>query len=146
MSKVSNARSAQSSGTQKRRRYVSKACDPCRQRRAKVHCIYTSSLFQYQCDGGQPSCSPCLGRSLECNYSAASDGRRPASKSYVPLLRGRIDLLESALRSHSIDVDATVGQLAGGRFSSGSSGESQHRPVLTASVRPLRVRYLLTNL
>ncbi|KAF9701404.1 hypothetical protein EKO04_000603 [Ascochyta lentis] len=43
--------------------------------------------------------------------SEASDGRKPASKSYVQLLRDRIALLERILRSHSIDVDAAVAQL-----------------------------------
>ncbi|KAJ3946196.1 uncharacterized protein N0V96_004556 [Colletotrichum fioriniae] len=40
------------------------------------------------------------------------DGRKPASKTYVQLLRNRIDLLEAVLQSHTIDVEAAVAQLS----------------------------------
>ncbi|KAK9235283.1 fungal-specific transcription factor domain-containing protein [Lipomyces kononenkoae] len=79
----------------RRRKHISKACDECRRRRAK-------------CDGRRPSCTPCVSRTIDCNYRAEEDGRRPASKAYVELLRNRIDILERTLRSHSIDVDASV--------------------------------------
>ncbi|KAI8276268.1 hypothetical protein K4K56_001161 [Colletotrichum sp. SAR 10_98] len=44
-------------------------------------------------------------------YRSEEDGRKPASKSYVQLLRNRIDLLEAVLQSHSIDIEASVAQL-----------------------------------
>lgn len=40
----------------------------------------------------------------------ANDGRKPASKCYVQLLRDRIEMLECILRTHSIDVDTAVAQ------------------------------------
>ncbi|KAJ4984908.1 C6 transcription factor [Stagonosporopsis vannaccii] len=81
----------------RRSKYVSKACEPCRQRRAK-------------CDGQKPACSPCVNKSIDCQYSVASDGRKPASKSYVQLLRDRIEMLECILRKHSIDIDNAIAQ------------------------------------
>lgn len=63
-----------------------------------------------QCDGQRPNCSSCIKRSIDCQWSTTSDGRKPASKSYVQLLRNRIELLECILRSHSIDVDTAVAQ------------------------------------
>ncbi|TEA19756.1 Nitrogen assimilation transcription factor nirA [Colletotrichum sidae] len=45
-------------------------------------------------------------------YRSEEDGRKPASKSYVQLLRNRIDLLEAVLQSHSIDIEASVTQLS----------------------------------
>lgn len=52
----------------------------------------------------------CVRKTIDCQYSTASDGRKPASKSYVQLLRDRIELLECILRAHSIDVDEAVAQ------------------------------------
>ncbi|KAF2138905.1 uncharacterized protein K452DRAFT_361105 [Aplosporella prunicola CBS 121167] len=78
-----------------KRKYTSKACEACRRRRAK-------------CDGQKPSCSRCLDRAIECRFSAEEDKRRPAPQSYVRLLRTRITILERILRSHGIDVDASV--------------------------------------
>ncbi|KAL3455185.1 fungal-specific transcription factor domain-containing protein [Aspergillus heterothallicus] len=75
-----------------KRKNTTTACQPCRQRRAK-------------CDGQKPRCSRCRQRMLQCIYSIEADGRRPASKTHVELLRSRIDLLERTLRAHSIDVD-----------------------------------------
>ncbi|KAJ5085126.1 hypothetical protein N7532_009897 [Penicillium argentinense] len=80
------------------RKYTSRACEECRRRRAK-------------CDGNRPSCSRCLDRGLRCQYSTAEDGRQPAPKAYVVMLRNRIELLERVLRSHGIDADASVAQL-----------------------------------
>ncbi|KAK2014574.1 hypothetical protein LZ32DRAFT_603301 [Colletotrichum eremochloae] len=82
-----------------KRRYTSKACEECRRRRAK-------------CDGQQPVCARCSERSLNCLYRSEEDGRKPASKSYVQLLRNRIQLLETVLQSRSIDVEASIAQLS----------------------------------
>ncbi|KAJ6039389.1 hypothetical protein N7499_004352 [Penicillium canescens] len=81
------------------RKYTSRACETCRQRRAK-------------CDGVRPSCSRCLDRGVQCQYSTAEDGRQPAPKSYVVMLRNRIELLERVLHSRGIDPDAAI-QLLG---------------------------------
>ncbi|KAJ5427461.1 Transcription factor [Penicillium cf. griseofulvum] len=80
------------------RKYTSRACETCRQRRAK-------------CDGIRPSCSRCLDRGVQCEYSTAEDGRQPAPKSYVVMLRNRIELLERALHAHGIDPDAAIQQM-----------------------------------
>ncbi|KAJ5781353.1 hypothetical protein N7457_006513 [Penicillium paradoxum] len=77
------------------RKYTSRACEACRQRRAK-------------CDGVRPSCSRCIDRGVECEYSTAEDGRQPAPKSYVVMLRNRIELLERVLHAHGIDPDAAI--------------------------------------
>ncbi|KAK9848425.1 hypothetical protein MYU51_016627 [Penicillium brevicompactum] len=77
------------------RKYTSRACEACRQRRAK-------------CDGARPSCSRCLDRGVQCEYSTAEDGRQPAPKSYVVMLRTRIGLLERVLHSHGIDPDIAI--------------------------------------
>ncbi|PWY78031.1 hypothetical protein BO94DRAFT_588334 [Aspergillus sclerotioniger CBS 115572] len=55
------------------------------------------------CDGSKPSCSRCLQWNLSCQYSVTEDGRRPAPKSYVLLLRQRIESLEKLLNQHGID-------------------------------------------
>ncbi|KAJ5592012.1 uncharacterized protein N7459_002381 [Penicillium hispanicum] len=89
------------SGARRKRpggKYTSRACEECRRRRAK-------------CDGDRPSCSRCLDRGINCQYSKAEDGRQPAPKSYVVMLRNRIELLERVLLSHGIDVDASIAQL-----------------------------------
>ncbi|GIJ88278.1 hypothetical protein Asppvi_007197 [Aspergillus pseudoviridinutans] len=78
---------------QSRGKYTTKACEECRRRRAK-------------CDGKKPSCSRCLQWSISCQYSSNEDGRRPASKSYVDLLRQRIEFLEEFLAKRGIDPDA----------------------------------------
>ncbi|KAJ5732358.1 hypothetical protein N7493_003839 [Penicillium malachiteum] len=80
------------------RKYTSRACEECRRRRAK-------------CDGTRPSCSRCLDRGVRCQYSTAEDGRQPAPKSYVVMLRNRIDLLEQVLKNHGIDVEASIAQI-----------------------------------
>lgn len=68
-------------------------------------------LTAWQCDGRQPTCSRCVARSMDCRYAMEPDGRRPASKSYVDLLRNRISLLERVLQSHSISIDSSIAQL-----------------------------------
>ncbi|EAW20573.1 Zn(II)2Cys6 transcription factor [Aspergillus fischeri NRRL 181] len=78
---------------QSRGKYTTKACEECRRRRAK-------------CDGKKPSCSRCLQWSISCQYSSNEDGRRPASKSYVDLLRQRIQFLEDFLAKRGLDPDA----------------------------------------
>ncbi|PYH28104.1 Zn(II)2Cys6 transcription factor [Aspergillus neoniger CBS 115656] len=74
-----------------RGKYTTKACEECRRRRAK-------------CDGVKPSCSRCLQWNVSCQYSGTEDGRRPASKSYVLLLRQRIKSLEKLLDQHGINT------------------------------------------
>nr|XP_001395295.2 Zn(II)2Cys6 transcription factor [Aspergillus niger CBS 513.88] len=73
-----------------RGKYTTKACEECRRRRAK-------------CDGVKPSCSRCIQWNVSCQYSGTEDGRRPASKSYVLLLRQRIESLEKLLDKHGIN-------------------------------------------
>lgn len=65
-----------------------------------------------QCDGSRPTCSRCLDRGVRCHYSTAEDGRQPAPKSYVVMLRNRIQLLERVLQAHGIDPDASIAQLS----------------------------------
>ncbi|KAK1637517.1 hypothetical protein BDP81DRAFT_318007 [Colletotrichum phormii] len=91
--------SSERAASQPKRRYTSKACEECRRRRAK-------------CDGLRPICGRCSERSINCLYRSEEDGRKPASKTYVQLLRNRIDLLEAVLQSHTIDVEAAVAQLS----------------------------------
>ncbi|KAL4880626.1 fungal-specific transcription factor domain-containing protein [Aspergillus karnatakaensis] len=61
----------------------------------------------HQCDGIKPRCSRCQDRQLPCTYAIEGDGRRPASKSHVELLRSRIEFLENTLKAHSIDFDSS---------------------------------------
>lgn len=49
---------------------------------------------------------------MRCQYSTAEDGRQPAPKSYVVMLRNRIQLLERVLHAHGIDADASIAQLS----------------------------------
>ncbi|KAF4543796.1 Zn(II)2Cys6 transcription factor [Lasiodiplodia theobromae] len=58
------------------------------------------------------ACEECRHRKIDCRYRFEEDGRRPAPKSYVQLLRNRIEVLERVLRSHGIDFDAEVARLA----------------------------------
>lgn len=99
-----------------RGKYTVKACEECRRRRAKVKWRVTSLRTQCscgvtkanneQCDGERPSCSRCFQYGVSCLYSTVEDGRRPAPKSYVLLLRERISYLERLLRLHGIDLNA----------------------------------------
>ncbi|KAJ5762755.1 hypothetical protein N7533_001436 [Penicillium manginii] len=93
------------------RKYTSRACEECRRRRAK-------------CDGNRPSCSRCLDRGIRCQYSTAEDGRQPAPKAYVVMLRNRIELLERVLHSHGIDPEASVAQLM-----AEDELSNQHQPI-----------------
>ncbi|KJK60987.1 fungal transcription factor regulatory middle homology region [Aspergillus parasiticus SU-1] len=77
--------------SRQRGKYTTRACEECRRRRAK-------------CDGNRPSCSRCSQWRVPCQYSVAEDGRRPASKTYVLLLRQRIESLERLLERHGIDA------------------------------------------
>ncbi|KAH7007807.1 putative Zn(II)2Cys6 transcription factor [Macrophomina phaseolina] len=97
------------------RRYTSKACEECRRRRTK-------------CDGNRPACSRCTSRGIACCFRLEEDGRRPAPKSYVQLLRNRIKVLEQILRSNDIDVDAAVAQAAAGDGSSAAQAGVLHVP------------------
>ncbi|OHW91774.1 C6 transcription factor [Colletotrichum incanum] len=100
--------SSERAASHPKRRYTSKACEECRRRRAK-------------CDGLRPACARCSERSLSCIYRSEEDGRKPASKSYVQLLRNRINLLEAVLQSHAIDIEASVAQLS-------ATGATPHLP------------------
>ncbi|EKG20338.1 hypothetical protein MPH_02352 [Macrophomina phaseolina MS6] len=109
-----------------KRKYTSKACEECRRRRAKVSLTACNlpdfpgktDCFEFldtitnfnKCDGAKPACTRCTGRGIECHFRFEEDGRRPAPKSYVQLLRNRIEVLERALRANGIDVDAAVAQ------------------------------------
>ncbi|KID91377.1 Transcription factor, fungi [Metarhizium guizhouense ARSEF 977] len=84
-----------------RTKYVPRACQECRRRRAKVG----------WCDGTKPTCSRCNARQIPCVYNTGDDGRGTAQKSYVRLLQGRIALLEKILWLHSIDIHASTAQL-----------------------------------
>ena len=64
---------------------------------------HTVVLTSQQCDGDKPSCSRCVRWNVSCHYSGTEDGRRPAPKSYVLLLRERIAWLERLLEQHGID-------------------------------------------
>jgi len=100
-----------------RRKNTTKACDECRRRRAK-------------CDGKQPTCTRCNDRGLICHFSAHEDGRRPAPKSYVDMLRKRISVLEKVLEAHSIDVESSVARiLAQERAKSGTGDPSSSAAV-----------------
>ncbi|KAI1452360.1 fungal-specific transcription factor domain-containing protein [Annulohypoxylon moriforme] len=78
-----------------KRKYATTACEPCRKRHAK-------------CDGVTPVCSRCSKRTLTCTYPKVEDGRRPAPKSYVHMLRERINILERTLEAHSLNVETAV--------------------------------------
>ncbi|CEJ57830.1 hypothetical protein PMG11_06509 [Penicillium brasilianum] len=93
------------------RKYTSRACEECRRRRAK-------------CDGVRPTCTRCLDRGVRCQYSTAEDGRQPAPKSYVVMLRNRIQLLERVLQAHGIDADASIAQLSATGHSPGQPPDS----------------------
>ncbi|OKO90612.1 Nitrogen assimilation transcription factor nit-4 [Penicillium subrubescens] len=93
------------------RKYTSRACEECRRRRAK-------------CDGVRPTCSRCLDRGVRCQYSTAEDGRQPAPKSYVVMLRNRIQLLERVLHAHGIDADASIAQFSAKSDSPGQPPDS----------------------
>lgn len=70
------------------------------------------SLTSSQCDGTRPACTRCISRGQTCKYAGGEDGRKPASKTYVDLLRRRIRALEQVLRNHSIDIDASLAALS----------------------------------
>ncbi|GAB1200341.1 hypothetical protein APSETT444_009711 [Aspergillus pseudonomiae] len=75
--------------------------------RIYVLSIHAHSLFSgniHPCDGNKPSCARCSQWRISCQYSVTEDGRRPASKTYVLLLRQRIESLERLLERHGIDA------------------------------------------
>lgn len=74
----------------------------------------------------RPSCSRCLDRGSRCQYSTAEDGRQPAPKSYVVMLRNRIELLERVLRNHGIDAEASVADLMAEAELSNQTADSNH--------------------
>ena len=80
---------------------------------------HTVVLTSQQCDGDKPSCSRCVRWNVSCHYSGTEDGRRPAPKSYVLLLRERIAWLERLLEQHGIDHSMGHG--------TGSNGEDMSK-------------------
>ncbi|KAL2279954.1 hypothetical protein FJTKL_13094 [Diaporthe vaccinii] len=98
---MNTQRTKPSVSKQQKRKYTSRACEECRRRRAK-------------CDGARPTCCRCLSRGHACKDSGGEDGRKPASKTYVDLLRRRIQALEQVLRNHAIDIDALLAALSTG--------------------------------
>ncbi|PYH94004.1 Zn(II)2Cys6 transcription factor [Aspergillus ellipticus CBS 707.79] len=99
--------------TRARGKYTTKACEECRRRRAK-------------CDGLRPSCSRCLRWRVSCQYSGAEDGRRPAPKSYVLLLRQRIESLEKLLERHGINHTAEPETHNDGQTLSNTDNDQPH--------------------
>ncbi|KAJ4317239.1 hypothetical protein N0V84_007458 [Fusarium piperis] len=78
-----------------RRRKVTLACEPCRERKAR-------------CDGVKPLCSTCRRRSLgieQCVYKVGN-ARTACSDDYTKALHERIRHLEQACALHGIDPDA----------------------------------------
>ncbi|RMJ17087.1 hypothetical protein CDV36_003274 [Fusarium kuroshium] len=78
-----------------RRRKVTLACEPCRERKAR-------------CDGVKPLCSTCRRRSLgieQCVYKVGN-ARTACSDDYTKALHERIRRLEQACALHGIDPDA----------------------------------------
>ncbi|KAI5463055.1 fungal-specific transcription factor domain-containing protein [Mariannaea sp. PMI_226] len=78
-----------------RRRKVTLACEPCRERKAR-------------CDGVKPLCSTCRRRSLgieQCIYKVGN-ARTACSDDYTKALHRRIRQLEQVCASHGIDPDA----------------------------------------
>lgn len=57
-------------------------------------------------------CARCLSRGQACQYAEGEDGRKPASKTYVDLLRRRIQALEQVLLNNGIDIDASLAALS----------------------------------
>ncbi|KAI9042162.1 uncharacterized protein KD926_006081 [Aspergillus affinis] len=79
----------------------------------KIDLVTFGRPFIYNpCEGQKPSCSRCLNRNIPCHYQTQNN-RQPAPKSYVLLLRNRIEALEHILRSHGIDVEASLSELVG---------------------------------
>ena len=60
------------------------------------------------------TCSSCFNKSINCQYSTTSDGRKPASKPYVQFLRDRTEVSECVLRAKSIDIGCEVSKQASG--------------------------------
>ncbi|KAI1047479.1 hypothetical protein LB505_009938 [Fusarium chuoi] len=77
-----------------RRRKVTLACEPCRERKAR-------------CDGVKPLCSTCRRRQLgieQCIYQVGN-ARTACSDDYTKSLHDRIRQLEQACTAHGIDPD-----------------------------------------
>ncbi|CAK7240023.1 MAG: hypothetical protein STHCBS139747_001458 [Sporothrix thermara] len=90
-----------------RRRKVTLACEPCRERKSR-------------CDGRKPICSTCEHRSLgleQCIYKAGN-ARTASSDEYTRALHERIRQLEHACSLYGIEVDASgkVSLLPGSRL------------------------------
>lgn len=62
-----------------------------------------------------------------CEYTTEADKRRPTPKSYVLMLEKRVNLLERALESHSLDVEESVAQILK-TDSHGTSGQENQSP------------------
>ncbi|KAK4166921.1 fungal-specific transcription factor domain-containing protein [Cladorrhinum sp. PSN259] len=74
-----------------RRRKISLACEPCRERKSR-------------CDGAKPICSTCQRRSLplhQCIYTV-ENARTASNEAYIRVLHERIQRLERACTQHGI--------------------------------------------
>ncbi|KAM5356963.1 hypothetical protein ACJ41O_003609 [Fusarium nematophilum] len=99
-----------------RRRKVTLACEPCRERKAR-------------CDGVKPLCSTCRRRSLtieHCVYKVGN-ARTACSDDYTKSLHERIRQLEQACALHGIDPDALPDALPDGLGSQTHYAQSQAR-------------------
>ncbi|VUC31664.1 unnamed protein product [Clonostachys rosea] len=67
------------------------------------------------CDGKRPTCQRCEDRHLACVYTTEADQRGSISRSYISLLRNRVSTLESVLKLHCIDVDASIALIETGK-------------------------------
>lgn len=63
----------------------------------------------------------------QCSYSSETDGRKPASKSYVTALEERVKVLEALLTKAGVSDDATSleGAVEGGGDGTGLEGDAQ---------------------
>ncbi|BGP02993.1 hypothetical protein NBRC10513v2_006720 [Rhodotorula toruloides] len=89
-----DGRKTVSRGTEAVRRNATRACQQCRRRKSK-------------CDGKSP-CSTCTLYHDTCAYSGETDGRKPASKSYVTALEERVKVLEALLTQAGVSDDAAT--------------------------------------
>ncbi|KAK1639089.1 fungal-specific transcription factor domain-containing protein [Colletotrichum phormii] len=108
-----------------RRRKITLACEPCRERKAR-------------CDGGKPICSTCQRRSLNlehCVYTV-NNARTACSDDYTKTLHERIHKLEQACASRGIDINTleAIGQdIQGPADNDSSAAASRDFNVLDAA-------------
>ncbi|KAK0721293.1 fungal-specific transcription factor domain-containing protein [Apiosordaria backusii] len=113
-------------GERQKRRKISLACEPCRERKSR-------------CDGAKPICSTCQRRSLplhQCIYTV-ENARTASNEAYIRVLHERIQRLERACSENGIptpplDSEHAVspGPGPGPGPSTGRSGSAQPTPTL----------------